>query len=140
MITRFCLKKKHTLEKRILPFFSSAQLLCLCIAISAMFASEGTYLINNFYVMWLMLLPLLLFFLINASSACIVGRFLGIAKADTVSLTMAVVARNSPVALALVLTLFPDQPLIALALIIGPLLELPVLALLANRLKKTAHL
>ena len=49
---------------------------------------------------------------------------------------MSIIARNSPIALAIVLTAFPDQPLIALALIIGPLIELPVLAIVAQGLLK----
>ena len=47
---------------------------------------------------------------------------------DTVSLSLTTLARNSPVALAIAVTAFPDEPLIALALVIGPLIELPVLA------------
>ncbi|GAE06599.1 arsenical-resistance protein ACR3 [Paenibacillus sp. JCM 10914] len=50
------------------------------------------------------------------------------------SLNLTIIARNSPVALAIVVTAFPDQPLIALALIIGPLIELPVLAIVAQAL------
>ena len=47
---------------------------------------------------------------------------------DTVSLSLTTLARNSPVALAIAVTAFPDEPLIALALVIAPLIELPVLA------------
>lgn len=43
-------------------------------------------------------------------------------------------ARNSPIALAIAMTVFPDQPLIALTLVIGPLLELPVLAIITQLL------
>ena len=46
---------------------------------------------------------------------------------DTVSLSLTTLARNSPVALAIAVTAFPDEPLIALALVIE-LIELPVLA------------
>jgi ACR3 family arsenite efflux pump ArsB len=42
-------------------------------------------------------------------------------------------ARNSPIALAIAVATFPDKPLISLALIIGPLIELPVL-FLASRI------
>ncbi len=46
------------------------------------------------------------------------------------------ITRNLPVALAIVLAALPDQPLIALALTIGPLIELPVLAIIAQLLLK----
>jgi len=45
---------------------------------------------------------------------------------------MTIIARNSPVSLAIAVTAFPDQPLIALALVIGPLIELPVLAIVSQ--------
>lgn len=101
-----------------------------------MFASQGLYLLNNLEVIMLMLLPLLLFFIVNFLLAQTVGKLLHFNYEDTVSLNMTIIARNSPVALAIVLTAFPDQPLIALALIIGPLIELPVLAIIAQGLLK----
>lgn len=45
---------------------------------------------------------------------------------------MTTTARNSPIALAIAVAAFPDRPLIAVALVIGPLVELPVLAVLAQ--------
>ncbi|PGL74935.1 arsenic resistance protein, partial [Bacillus thuringiensis] len=57
-----------------------------------------------------------------------IGRMMHLSYKDTVSLSLTTLARNSPVALAIAVTAFPDEPLIALALVIGPLIELPVLA------------
>lgn len=51
---------------------------------------------------------------------------------DYTSLVFITMARNSPIALAIAVTAFSDQPLIALSLIIGPLLELPVLAVVSQ--------
>ena len=61
-----------------------------------------------------------------------IGRFLKFSYEDSVSLSMTIIARNSPVALAIAVTAFPNQPLIALALVIGPLIELPVLAIVSQ--------
>ncbi|MCM3441317.1 bile acid:sodium symporter (plasmid) [Metabacillus halosaccharovorans] len=136
-LTRYFLKKRQELlEKKIIPFFASSQIVFLCLAIVSMFASQGYYLLNNLEVILLMLIPLLLFFVINFILAQTVGKVFKFNFQDTVSLSMTIIARNSPVALAIVLTAFPDQPLIALALIIGPLIELPVLAILAQVLLK----
>lgn len=57
--------------------------------------------------------------------------FTGIAKGN-VALNLTTLARNSPIALAIAVATFPDKPLISLALIIGPLIELPVLFLIAK--------
>jgi ACR3 family arsenite transporter len=51
---------------------------------------------------------------------------------DNVSLNLTTLARNSPIALAIAVATFLDKPLISLALIIGPLIELPVLFIIAK--------
>ncbi|CEI82977.1 arsenic resistance protein [Oceanobacillus oncorhynchi subsp. incaldanensis] len=140
-ITRYLFnKKKAFLEKKLIPFFSLSQIVFLCLAIVAMFASQGYYLINNLEVIFLILIPLLLFFIINFFVAQTVGKVFKFSYEDTVSLNMTTIARNSPVALAIVVTAFPDQPLIALALIIGPLIELPVLAIVSQSLLRIRKL
>ncbi|TVP83283.1 MAG: arsenic resistance protein [Alkalicoccus sp.] len=136
-LTRYFLKRKEKILRKILiPFFASSQILFLCAAITAMFASQGAYLLNNLEVILLMIIPLLLFFVINFLLAQTAGKMFKFSYEDTASLNMTIIARNSPVALAIVLAAFPDQPLIALALIIGPLIELPVLAVIAHVLLK----
>jgi len=47
---------------------------------------------------------------------------------------MTTLARNSPIVLAIAMTAFPEEPLIALTLVIGPLLELPILAMITQML------
>ncbi|MFK3938114.1 arsenic resistance protein [Alkalihalobacillus sp. NPDC078783] len=139
-LTRFLFKQRQAIiEKRLVPFFSSSQLVWLCLAIVAMFASQGTYLWTNLDVLFLLFIPILLYFLINAVLGNYVAGWLKMNQKDTVSLLFTTLARNSPVALAVAITAFPDQPFIALALVIGPLIELPVLALIAQlllRMKK----
>nr|WP_301553460.1 hypothetical protein [Desulfuribacillus stibiiarsenatis] len=51
---------------------------------------------------------------------------------DSTSLHLTTLARNSPFALAIAVTAFPEEPLIALALVIGPLIELPILVLVSQ--------
>ncbi|MBB6451375.1 ACR3 family arsenite efflux pump ArsB [Geomicrobium halophilum] len=132
-LSRYLLKNKRTfLNDKLIPFFSSAQILFLALAITAMFASEGSYLINNLEIILILLIPVLLFFAINFVVAQTVGKALKFSYEDTVSLSLTVIARNSPIALAIVIAAFPDQPLIALVLVIGPLIELPILAIVSQ--------
>ncbi|MGQ0417954.1 arsenic resistance protein, partial [Bacillus sp. HC-TM] len=84
--------------------------------------------LKNINVVLLLLVPVLLFFIINFLLGQFIGRMMHLSYKDTVSLSLTTLARNSPVALAIAVTAFPDEPLIALALVIGPLIELPVLA------------
>lgn len=140
-LTRYIFKRrKAVLEQQIVPFFARAQALFLVLAIMAMFASQGTVLLNNIDIIYLLLFPLLLFFVINFFAARLAGKWLRFSYKDTVSLHLSTLARNSPLALAVAVTAFPDQPLIALVLVIGPLIELPVLAVVSQVLRRRSPL
>ncbi|WP_341200980.1 arsenic resistance protein [Planomicrobium okeanokoites] len=135
-ITRTLLRKKPYLTEGLSTKLSSFPLIFLSFAIAAMFASQGTLLFDNLDLLLSLLLPTLLFFFINFFVGQTIGKFLNFSYEDKVSLSLTTLARNSPIALAIAMTAFPDQPLIALTLIIGPLLELPILALITEILIK----
>jgi len=99
-----------------------------------MFASQGEQLIQNPLILLKLLTPILLFFVIVFVVGQMVGRYLGFSYEDTASLNLTTLARNSPIVLAIALTAFPEKPLIALALVIGPLIELPVLGIISHTL------
>jgi ACR3 family arsenite efflux pump ArsB len=63
-------------------------------------------------------------------------RLMKFPKQDIVSLNMTTLARNSPLSLAIAVVTFPEQPLVSLALVIGPLIELPVLSVISGILKR----
>ncbi|MDR8394347.1 hypothetical protein NC796_24575 [Aliifodinibius sp. S!AR15-10] len=126
------LDKLELLEATLLPFFDVTQVIFLGLAIMAMFASQGEYLTQNLQVVFILLIPLMIFFVGNFFVGRIAGNILNFNYEDTTSLNLTTLARNSPIALAIALTAFPDNPLIALALVIGPLIELPVLALVSR--------
>ena len=117
------------LEAQALPAVQVGQMACLALAIIAMFASQGALIAQNPAVLLRLLAPLLAFFAINMGLGLSLGHVLRLGYADVASLCCTTLARNSPVALAVALAAFPDQPLIALALVIGPLIELPVLGI-----------
>lgn len=97
-----------------------------------MFASQGKILLENIQVLLILLIPVLLFFIINFCVGRLVGKVMKLSYEDNVSLNLTTLARNSPIALAIAVATFPDKPLISLALIIGPLIELPVLFIIAK--------
>lgn len=132
-LTRFLLReKKEVLDQKLVPFFAKAQIMFLSLAIVAMFASQGSYLLKNLEMIYILIVPILIYFTVNYVLGSLVGRMLRFSYEDSVSLHLTIIARNSPVALAIAVTAFPDQPLIALALVIGPLIELPVLAVVSR--------
>ena len=125
-------KNQELLQKRVIPFFASAQLIFLCLAIISMFASQGSYLWSNLEIIYVLLIPILFYFIINFGLGQLLCKWLNMSYEDSVSLHFTIIARNSPVALAIAITAFSDQPIVALALVIGPLIELPVLAIVAQ--------
>ncbi len=136
-----CITKTVTKSRRKFKHFLSAQgdnlqLLFLCLAVVAMFASEGKSLVDNPILLVRMFVPLLVFFGVLFFVSQLAGRMLKFPKKDIVALNMITLARNSPLSLAIAVATFPDQPLIALALVIGPLIELPVLSVISWILKK----
>lgn len=104
----------------------------LNLAIVAMFASQGKVLLENLQILLILLVPILLFFLINFIAGRFVGKIINLTYEDNVALNLTTLARNSPIALAIAVATFPDKPLISLALIIGPLIELPMLFLISK--------
>ncbi|TVR76248.1 MAG: arsenic resistance protein [Chitinophagaceae bacterium] len=130
------ISKSDFIKKRVSPFFEKSQVIFLGLAIMAIFASQGSYLTDNLRVVLILIIPLLLFFIVNFFLGRLLSKLLKFNYADSVSLNLTTLARNSPIALAIAVTAFPNDPLIALALVIGPLIELPVLALVSQVLLK----
>jgi ACR3 family arsenite efflux pump ArsB len=112
------------------------QFILLCLAVVSMFASQGAVLLTRLNVFVKLLFPLIIFFATNFFLALFAGRKLGLPFQNTIALIFTTSARNSPVALSIAVITFPAEPVIALVLVMGPLIELPVLALNSFLLKK----
>jgi arsenite transporter len=135
-LTKMLLRNKQQLRDNLISNLSVLPIIFLSLAIVSMFASQGQLLLDNLDLMWQITLPILLFFIVNFIVGQRVGLFMKFPISDRTSLSLTTLARNSPIALAIAMTAFPDQPLIALTLVIGPLLELPILAIITQLLLK----
>lgn len=100
----------------------------LSLAVLSIFASERETLFNNLNLLQIILIPISLFFIINFIIGNMTAKIFKFNYRDTVSHVMITMARNSPLALAIAVVVFDDMPIITLALIIGPLIEIPILA------------
>ncbi|AOM82160.1 arsenic resistance protein [Salisediminibacterium beveridgei] len=125
--------------RRVTDIAVQLPVLFLALAILAMFTHQGQILLDNIHFLSWLLLPIGLFFLINYHISQRTGKVLQMPLADQRSLTLTTLARNSPVALAIALTAFDHEPMVALALIIGPLIELPVLSFISKLLQRQSH-
>lgn len=139
MIVRMALARRKDIEhvrEKYFPLASPLQIIFLCLAITSMFASRGIAMLEQGDIMLRLLLPLGIFFSLTSAIVVLVSRLLKIAGNDRTSLLLTTLARNSPLALAIAASVFPHRPHIATVLVIGALLELPVLAILSNTLTR----
>jgi len=119
-------------RERFLPRLGPVQIAFLALAIGAMFASQGGVIVENPRLLALMAVPVALFYAINLAVGFAAGRLLSFSYGELVCFDNTVLSRNSPTALAIAVVAFPDEPLIPLALVVGPLLELPLLGLVSQ--------
>ncbi|WP_308574941.1 bile acid:sodium symporter [uncultured Methanosphaera sp.] len=126
-ITKFILKNRSQLKDKITNTFTSFQTIFLAIAIFGIFNSEGKVLFSNINSIFYVLVPLIIFFIVNFLLVYVVSKKSNFSYEDYASLTLTTLARNSPLALAIATRSFPNNELIIIALVIGPLIELPVL-------------
>ena len=108
------------------------QLSFLCLAIVVMFASQSTELLDHLELFVMLLVPLIVFFIVNYIVSASVARIQRFDYADTTSLIFTSMARNSPLSLAIAVAAFPDATLLLLVLVIAPLIELPILSITAG--------
>ncbi|WP_147805226.1 arsenic resistance protein [Alkalicoccus halolimnae] len=128
------LKNHPERRKKLFTVLEPLPVYLLALAIASMFASQARALTENAEYALLLLFPIMVFFAVNFLVGSNISSIMQFSFPDRVSFHMTTIARNSPLALAVAVSAFPDQPLIALTLVIGPLLELPVLAALTHLL------
>ena len=117
----------QTVASRIrLPYLKTATLM---VVIVAMFASQGRILLSNPAVVIKMIVPGLVFFAVAFGLALLAGRLFNLSYPETALLVFTITARNSEASLAVAVTAF-TSPLVALTVVIGPSIELPVLILI----------
>ncbi|MDR0550906.1 MAG: bile acid:sodium symporter [Spirochaetaceae bacterium] len=127
--------KRSDISERILKYVDDIQFVLLCLAIISMFASQGILLLDNASLFITLLPMLLLFFAAVFCLSFFTGKALSMPFSSIIPLIFTTSARNSPVSLAIASILFPLQPVISLTLVMGPLIELPVLAINSMLLK-----
>ena len=118
-----------TLSLSILPINLILQIVLLLFCI---FASQGELLYSNLESIVKIFIPLIIFFTANAIIDLLLSEKINFTYPEYASLTMTTLARNSPLALAIAINSFPGHELIAMALVIGPLIELPILYIVSR--------
>ena len=129
-ITKFILN--DSLKEKASELFSNLQIWFLSLAVFCIFTSQGELLFNNLNSVVSIFIPLIIFFGVNVIIDLLVSEKVNFTYQEYASLTMTTLARNSPLALAIAINSFPGHELISIALVIGPLIELPVLYIVSK--------
>ena len=124
-IVKFILNRD--LKEKATDVFSNLQIWFLALAVFCIFASQGELLFTNLDSVITIFVPLIIFFIANTIIDLLLCEKINFTYEEYASLTMTTLARNSPLALAIAINSFPGHELISIALVIGPLIELPVL-------------
>ena len=128
-ITKLLLNNKL---KKITNFFSKYQIVFLALAVFAIFNSQGNQLFGHLNSVLTIFIPLIIFFIATTLIDLLLSEQIHLTYEEYASLTMTTLARNSPLALAIAINSFPNHELIIIALVIGPLIELPILYLVSK--------
>ncbi len=105
----------------------------LMVVIVSMFASQGEVLFENPTVVWRLAPPIIIFFAITFVVALLGARLAGLPYDQAALLVFTTTSRNSEASLAVAATAF-SSPLVALTVVIGPVLELPLLMVMVRLL------
>lgn len=106
----------------------------LVVVIIAMFASQRALSTEDIGTIALIIGVLVLFFLALFVLALAAGRLAGLPYAENVTLAFTTTARNSEAVLGVAVAAFPGRPLVYSAIVLGPVVELPLLLLMARAL------
>ena len=136
-LTKAIVNNNH--HQKLSGLFSKYQIVFLALAVFSIFNSEGSLLFENLKSVLTIFIPLIGFFCVNTLINLILYKKSNFSYEEYSSLTMTTLARNSPLALAIAINSFPNRELIAIALVIGPLIELPVLYIVSKFLLRVKN-
>ena len=120
------------LKERATELMGNLQIWFLSLAVFCIFASQGELLFENLNSIAILFIPLIIFFAVNTIIDLLLSERINFTYSEYASLTMTTLARNSPLALAIAINSFPGHELISIALVIGPLIELPILYIVSK--------
>ncbi|MFC3477625.1 ACR3 family arsenite efflux transporter [Halobacterium litoreum] len=123
---------RETYYDRVTPRIGPFGLLGLLFTVVVMFALKGDYIVSNPEEIVLIAVPLLIFFAGLWAVAYGVSAALGFDYAESVSLAFTASSNNFELAIAVAVAVFGISSNVALATVVGPLIEVPVMLALVR--------
>ena len=110
------------------PALNGVSILGLLFTLIVMFALKGDLIVNRPAIVVEMAIPMTLFFAVMFFTVLLIGWRLGFAYRDAVAVAFNATGRDFEIAIAIAITAF--SPTVALATVVGPLIEVPVMLFL----------
>lgn len=108
------------------------KLWALVVVIISMFVSQASLKLGDIHKVGILILFLVAFFFILFLIALFIGKVFKLGYADTVTMAFTTTARNSEVIIGVAIAAFPGHPLVYFAIILGPVIELPMLLFISR--------
>lgn len=134
-ITRSIRRRRRIEHNNAAPSISTLKTGALAIVITSMFASQTQTILDNPGAFFQLLTPIAAFFALSFIIALVVGHRTGMPEAQTTLLAFTTTSRNSEASLAIAATAFAS-PLVALTVVLGPVIELPLLVIMVRILNR----
>ncbi|MHB8088291.1 MAG: arsenic resistance protein [Anaerolineaceae bacterium] len=112
------------------------QLVALILTLVVMFAINGGVILAQPELIYLMAVPLILFFFLLFFTVLMVSRKVGFCYADSATTAFHCTGRNFELAIAIALTAFASRPMVGVSTVIGPLIEVPLMLTIVYLAKK----
>ncbi|WP_435182102.1 ACR3 family arsenite efflux transporter [Halorussus sp. AFM4] len=123
---------RDTYYGRFIPRISPLGLLGLLFTVVVMFALKGDYIVSHPEQILLIAVPLFIFFTALWGIAYGVSAFLGFDYTESISLAFTASSNNFELAIAVAVAVFGIGSNVALATVVGPLIEVPVMLALVR--------
>ena len=107
------------------PYLNGVSILGLLFTLVVMFALKGDLILEQPLIVLEMAIPMTIFFAAMFFTALLIGSRLGFPYADAVATAFSATGRDFEIAIAIAITAF--SPTVALATVVGPLIEVPVM-------------
>ena len=111
--------------ERLKPGLNALSILGLLFTLIIMFALKGDLILQRPLIVVEMAIPMAIFFFVMFGVVFLVGARLGFAYEDAVAVAFNSTGRDFEIAIAIAITAF--SPTVALATVVGPLIEVPVM-------------
>lgn len=128
-LTRTILRNKSYFSK-VINSLGTVQILALLFTIVTIFWSEGTGIVDHFYLIWMVGIVMLTFYFVLFNVGYFAARKAKFDYEESTAIGFTVSARDFEVSIAIALVAFSAYPYVAITTAIGPLLEIPLMLLL----------